>query len=394
MINLLCVDHVTKILGGGEINLLQLLERIDRERFDPLAACGADGTLDRELELRGLPRTHFHLGTVISEFRLVNRRFNISRALRSVNALRQAVNQIARIAEQAKTHLLLSVTNKDHFAAGMAARRIGRPSVWWVNDIISHDFFSPMTVRIFMLMARRYADQLVAVSGQGRDALIDLGIDGEKITVIHNGIDPDLYRRVDGNPLRASLGVPEEAPLVTTLGRVTPWKGHQLFVDMAKIIAQERPDAHFWIAGGVFNEDQGFANNLQREADAALGNRLHFLGFRKDVKEIFSASDVVVHCSLKPEPFGRVLIEAMACEVPVVAACGGGVKEIIESGDNGFLVTTGDAHEYAKKIIPLLGNREQARNIGLRGRSTVLNRFSIDRMVRQFEDLFCDIIAK
>ncbi|MEW6732296.1 MAG: glycosyltransferase family 4 protein [Acidobacteriota bacterium] len=395
MINLLCVDHVTKILGGAELNLLQLLEHIDREQFNVQVACVADGVLDRELYARQLPRQHFQLSTVISEYRLVNRRLALGRALRAAAMLRGTTDQLITIAKQMQAQVLLSVTNKDHFAAGMAARRLKCPSVWWVNDIMSRAFFSPLVLSVFNLMARRYASRLVAVSQQVGRSLLDLGVPADRITTIYNGVDPQLYRRIDGTPLRRALGVPETAQVVTIIGRITPWKGHQIFIDAAAELLRQRDDIYFLVVGGVFNEDQAFAEQLQmRVKEAGLTNHLHFLAFRKDVAEVYSASDIVVHCSLKPEAFGRVLIEAMSCEVPVVAACSGGVEEIVVEGHHGYLVPIGDVRAYVAAIDALLADPLKARTFGRTGRDTVCARFTLDRMVNQFENLLTETVKR
>src|SRR5437870_2366565 len=100
MVNLLCIDHVSTILGGAEFNLLQVLDRIDREKIAPLVACTADGVLDLEFNNRKIPRRYFHTPKIISEFRLVNQNLPIGRAIRSIRSLRFAASQLAEIVKE------------------------------------------------------------------------------------------------------------------------------------------------------------------------------------------------------------------------------------------------------------------------------------------------------
>jgi glycosyltransferase involved in cell wall biosynthesis len=102
---------------------------------------------------------------------------------------------------------------------------------------------------------------------------------------------------------------------------------------------------------------------------------------------------MIVHCSLKPEAFGRVLIEAMACQSPVVAARDGGVEEIVKDGEHGYLVAPGDLPAYVKAISALLAAPERAMAIGRAGRDNVEMRFSLGRMVNQFENLIEKILG-
>lgn len=388
MVKLLCIDHVTKILGGAELNLLQLLDDLDRNRFSPMVACVKESVLANELDKRSVRQSYFELDQIVSEFRLVNRRFAFMRGVKSIGALQNTANQLAEIGKQEQTELFLSITNKDHFAAGIAARRLGIPSIWWINDIIAREFFSPIVMMAFSFMARRYASHLVTVSERGKEALISLGIKAKKITTIHNGIDANFYQRTNDLALRHQLGIPDDAFVVTTLGRITPWKGQRIFVQAAKALAKQRPNTYFLIIGGIFNEDQAYADSLKADiASANLGSRLQLVEFCKDVTQAYAASNLFVHCALKPEPFGRVLIEAMSSEVPVVGARDGGVKEIIKDGETGIFVTPGNVEEYINAMSSLIDNPQRTLAMGKRGREDVINRFSLKRTVSQFETL-------
>jgi glycosyltransferase involved in cell wall biosynthesis len=394
MINLLVVDHVTKILGGAEVNLLQLLAQLDRRRFNPVVACVAPGVLAEQLQLQKIDCEYFTLDDVVAEYRLVNKKFSWQRALRSLAVLNRTARQLQEIAARRNSNLLLSITNKDHFLSGIAARRLGIPSLWWVNDIINAQLFNWPVRWSFALMARRYAEHLVTVSEQGRQALLNLSLAASRVETIYNGIDPDYYRRKPVPELRAAWNVPTNGTVVTILGRLTPWKGQDLFIAMAEKLIPQYPNAYFRIVGGVFNEDQTYVAELKaRIARLNCGPHLQIMNFHEDVTAVYSASDILVHCSRNPEAFGRVLIEGMSCELPIVAAADGGVPEVIASGETGYLVATGDVDGYVKAVGSLLAQPSQAQAMGQRGRQRVLQEFTLRGTVTRFENRISQIVS-
>jgi glycosyltransferase involved in cell wall biosynthesis len=393
MINLLIVDHVTKILGGAEVNLLQLLTQLDQRRFNPVVACVAQGVLAEQLQLQGVDCEYFTLDEVVAEYRLVNKKFSWQRAIKSLGVLGQAARQLQEIATRRHSNLLLSITNKDHFLAGIAARRLGIPSLWWVNDIINAQLFNWPVRWGFALMAQRYAEHLVTVSEQGRQALINLTLSPTRIETIYNGINPEYYRRRPVPELRTAWNVPANGTVVTILGRVTPWKGQDIFIAMAERLMSQFPNAYFRIVGGVFNEDQAYVQALRERIDGLnCGNQLQIMDFHEDVTAVYSASDILVHCSRNPEAFGRVLIEGMSCELPVVAAADGGVKEVVTDGNTGYLVSPGDVTGYVTAVGNLLAQPEQAQAMGRRGRQRVLQEFTLQRTVRCFEERIVQLV--
>ena len=139
--------------------------------------------------------------------------------------------------------------------------------------------------------------------------------------------------------LRAQLGLPT-GRLIGIFGRLTRWKGQHIALEALRSL----PGVHLVIVGeALFTEDdRAYREELQRTAEEpGLQGRVHFLGFRSDVTALLQAMDVVVHCSVAAEPFGRVIVESMLAGTPVVATRGGGVDEIITDGQDGFLVPPG-----------------------------------------------------
>jgi len=147
--------------------------------------------------------------------------------------------------------------------------------------------------------------------------------------------------------LRARYQLPENAFLIGCFSRLAHWKGQHVLLQALESI----PNAHGVIVGSaLFGEDE-YAQLLQLQADVpALRGRVHFLGFQADVASLMVAMDVVVHTSIAPEPFGRVIVEAMLARRPIVASRAGGALEIITHAVDGLLVEPDNSAALASAI--------------------------------------------
>jgi glycosyltransferase involved in cell wall biosynthesis len=174
--------------------------------------------------------------------------------------------------------------------------------------------------------------------------------------------------------------VPEGVPVFGLFGRIVPWKGVREYVDAAAIVLEALPEARALVVGSRSDGEAGYADAVRRRAqELGLADRVLFLGFRPDVAELMRLCDVVVHASLIPEPFGLVVVEALATGTPVVAADRGGPTDIIEPGESGFLVDPHDAAAMAGAVLRLLRDSAEARRMGEAGAVRIAERFSARR---------------
>jgi glycosyltransferase involved in cell wall biosynthesis len=221
---------------------------------------------------------------------------------------------------------------------------------------------------------------------------VQLGVPRGRIRTILNGIPLDRYVRSASRPLRADLGLASDEPLIGVVGRITPWKGQELFLRIAEQWIASGRAGRFVIIGRAFNEDAPFEQRLRRQiADGPLQGRVSMVPFQSDISAALSSLDVLLHTSLKPEPFGRVLIESMAVGTPVVAAGAGGVAAILTQEVDGLVVPPGDVPAYLSALRRLLDDRAGARLLAERARKTVQSRFSLDRVFGDFESLFAEL---
>ncbi|MBX3748377.1 MAG: glycosyltransferase family 4 protein [Verrucomicrobiae bacterium] len=394
----LWVDHARRILGGAEVNLVELLgAACGRGDWESVVACDPEGPLDEALGREGVVRVPYRLGDALGTFRAVGRRLPLGRAWRAWRAwlaLHDARKTLATLVAEWDPDVVVSCTNKDHFAAGAVCRGAGVPSVWWVNDALSADFF-PRTARwLFTVQAWCRATRCVAVSEFVRRSLLQLGLPGGRVVAVPNGIPLERYRRREAGVLRGELGLGADVPLVGMVGRYTPWKGQDLFLKVARDWCRDGGGGQFVLMGGAFNEDQGYEAALRREAgEGVLRGRVHWVAFRREVTSVLSDLDLVVHASRKPEPFGRVLIEAMAAGVPVLAARAGAVPEIIYEGVNGLLAGPGEVGEYRRQMERGLKDRLLRERLVREGLRTVRERFTVERVRDGFAGVFAAVGA-
>ncbi|MBV9660166.1 MAG: glycosyltransferase family 4 protein [Acidimicrobiales bacterium] len=227
-----------------------------------------------------------------------------------------------------------------------AAAVIRRPHVWHAREIV---FQSPLALKVERHLARRWARAVIAVSQAVADQL-----DPANVVVIIDEADPDRFSPDRAGLFRAAEGVADDAPLVGSVARLDVWKGFDVLLDAFEQVRAHRPDAQLVVAGGAVAGKDGYAAGLQARAGRIAGVR--WLGARPDVPEIMADLDVFAQVSTEPEPFGLVVVEALASGVPAIAGAAGGPLEILGDAppEAGRLVPPGDSHALAAAILQLL----------------------------------------
>jgi glycosyltransferase involved in cell wall biosynthesis len=176
------------------------------------------------------------------------------------------------------------------------------------------------------------------------------------------------------------LGVHERQMLVGIVCRLDEWKGVDVFIDAAARIAAVRPDVQFVVVGGAIIGQEAYARSLEAHAEGVgLAGRMHFTGWTygpADMPEVHRALDIAVLASSEPEPFGLVVVEAMATGVPVVATAQGGPAEIVIEGVTGLLVPPRDPDAMAAAVLSLVDDPAAAARMGAAGRARACERYS------------------
>jgi glycosyltransferase involved in cell wall biosynthesis len=218
-----------------------------------------------------------------------------------------------------------------------------------------------------------------------------------EVVVVHNGVPLNSTVIRDSGPgVREEFGVAPDTPLVLMVSRLQWWKGVHVFIDAASSIAKANPNVQFIIVGApLFGLEEDYPT-LLREQIVRLGlqRRVRLAGYRSDVGRFFAAADIVVHSSIDPEPFGMVLIEAMAASKPVIASDLGGPREIVEDGRTGILVPPGRPEELGLAILRLVTDPKRRAQMGEAGARRVHSCFSAQQMVKRLESLYAKLATE
>ncbi len=227
----------------------------------------------------------------------------------------------------------------------------------------------------------RFVDASICISEFVRRT-IEPWLRSRRVWLVHNSVlVPDA---------RSELREPRDDPVVVAVGRFVEWKGQHVVIDAVPAVLNEIPGARFRIVGASVSPQATAYERRIKERVRELGLEEHvtFTGFVSDVASIYRDCDLAIHAATAGEPFGLVLVEAMAYGVPLIASDGGACPEIVEPGVSGILVPPGDAEKLAAEIVRVLSDHELARRLAEGGFARVSERFDIAREAREVLEVY------
>ena len=257
-------------------------------------------------------------------------------------------------------------------------------------------YFGATKTRLFLSIERglgRATDRIVAISPRIRTELLEEHRIGraDRYRVVPLGFDLDGLAAIDAAArvkARALLQIPTGAGVVTTVGRLTAIKQQRLFLESAQLIAQKHPSAVFLIVG-----DGELRSELEAAASARrIGDRVRFLGWRRDLATIYGATDVFLLTS-RNEGTPVALIESMAAGCAGVSTDVGGVPDVLESDAVGLVAPDGDASALAGQVTTLLADADRRARMGAAGRGLVVARYGVDRLVADVAALYRELLT-
>lgn len=234
--------------------------------------------------------------------------------------------------------------------------------------------------------------RVIAVASAVKDALVSFGLEESKVDVVYGSFDVDRFdpARANRSRVRAELGLRDDQPLIVQVGELHRKKGPINFVNVAAIVLKQRPDCVFALVGKGSQEKKV----LRKMAALGITNSVRLLGFRRDVADVYAASDIALNCSVRDEGLTGAVREALAMAKPCVATRTDGNPEIVRDGETGLLVDMGDDEEMAKRVLELLADPARARRLGERGRALVLELMSPEVRWRGVERVYRDVLAR
>jgi glycosyltransferase involved in cell wall biosynthesis len=353
-----------------------------QDNITPVVVLFEDGPLKTELERRNIEVHIFKASNALVTSRKESlARVSpelIQRGMASVNTA-LSLSQLIR-----KLNVDLVHTNnlKACLIGGVAARLARKPLIWHVHDRISADYLPQSMVSLVRTMAKVMPTAVVANSVS---TLATLKLNTSKRnTVIYPGV------KVGEPPVHKSWTHPVRIGIV---GRLSEWKGQHIFLEVAARVIKDYPSTEWVIVGAALFGEDAYSEQLKaRAAEPDLKGHVIFRGFQSDVVTEMRNLDIVMHCSISPEPFGQVITEALALQKPVIATGAGGVLEIIEDRQSGLLVEMGNIQDATGAVNVLLANPLIAKVLGENGRLRVLEHITINQSATAALELYADLV--
>lgn len=384
---------------GGAINsLYNTVVALDRERFEPVVVSSQKlgGEWDKVVSHRVRYKPYYRFMGSMSD--------RIGRS--GIPTLfRRLLNGVCFLA-------FLATTEARYFVRLWKVGRLFKPALIHLNNNLNSQLSGMLLARTLSIPCvshqrdyesrswvtrwlGRCVNHHIAISDSVKQNLIGIGIDPARISVVRDAVDVEAWKpdREHGN-LRRAFGVINGERLIGMFGRVVRWKGQHVFVRAMQEVCKISPDVRGFIVGDESDEDSSYMREVVRQAQQLnLESRIVMTGYKDDVRGLMSMMDVVVHASVRPEPFGMVIIEAMAMGKPVVATEGGGPSEIITHGKSGILVPRGDSESLASAIRILLENAIHAKELGEAGRRVVVERFTSSQQAQEIMRIYRSLLS-
>jgi glycosyltransferase involved in cell wall biosynthesis len=351
-------------VGGMECLLVELIRRLDRSRFQPELCC-----------LKYLDALGEDLSQEIPVFTgLLKHKFDFAVLWRLTKLMRgRQIDAVVTVG-----------TGDKMFWGRLAGWLAGVP----VICSALHSTGLPDRVEMLNRLLAPLTDAFIGVAEtHGRYLSEHEGCTASKVRFIPNGVDVEKFHpRWPVQPLQRELSLTPGSPVVGIVAALRPEKNHELFLQAAKLIHQSLSSVKFLIVGD--GPERAKLESLAGEL--GLGEAIVFLGTRRDVPEVLSLIDVFLLTShMEANPTS--ILEAMACEKPVVATRVGSVPETVLSGKTGYLVSPGDAYGLAQRTLEMLCHPDHAALMGRAGREHVIARWSVERMVQGYQDLIAGL---
>lgn len=357
--------RASNFVGGPEKQILEHCSRLDAKRFKPLLCTYvADGKVD-------------YLGDA-------GRRMGIeSSAQPALSPLNPgAVLNLVRLIRRENVAMICSHGYKPNILGTLAARFTGIGTVavsrGWTGENPKIRFYEALD-RFFL----RHADHIVAVSEGQRRKILDARVNPLRVSVIHNAINLDKQEGSGSPRFREKAGIPQDAVLIASAGRLSPEKNYFGMIEAARMALERNSKLYFVI----FGEGELRSQLEERIRHHKLSGRFLLPGFRNDLLNLLPEIDIFMLPSFT-EGLPNVVLEAFAARKPVVATAVGGTPEVVQHEVSGFLSRPDDVDSMADQLLRLAESEELRNQMGEAGYRHVAEYFSFSEQSRKYEQLY------
>jgi len=368
--------------GGAEISTMLLLKHLNKKRFNPTVLVPANSLMESELKNMGIRTIGFSLPKV--------KTFNPFKLIYCMFVLLNTCLIIRRIIAQNQIHFVHSVSNKRTAIYSIISARLARVPAVWTIRVLDLDW---VVDQILLSLATK----VIAISDKVKESFAQDGNINSKIVKITNAVDLEEYDLGlnSKSSLRQEWGFTESDFIVAIVSRIIPTKRQTLFIQAASLVLRAETAVKFVVVGDpkFEGDDSYFKVLINLTQELQIQDKIKFVGFERNIPNVMSNIDVLTLCC-DNEPFGRVLIEAMAMKKPVVGPDSAGPREIISNGQDGYLVKPNDAESLADAILKLYRNKQARMKMGEYGRQKVEQKYSVKNHILQYEQVYKEVVGK
>jgi len=381
--------HHANDMYGADIGLLHSVKSVDRQRYYPIVILPLDmptGMLSAELDRLGVEYHFAHLG-------ILRRKYLRPRAI--IPLVIDFLKGVSHVRSTARSRrvALVYVNTFVTVSGALGGRLAGVPVLWHIREILSMP--RPMRWLLYKMLSL-CADRVVCISRAVRDSVLKEAPNlARKSVVVYNAVSVAESNGMEQDiKLREELGIPQGALLVGMVGRLLHWKGQEIQAEAAALVLQNHPDVRFVCVGSYFADESHYLQKLKSLISSfGLDGRFHLVGYRSNVTDVYRALDIFVLPSTKPEPFGRVTVEAMTEGRAVIATNHGGTVELVQDGVTGVLVPPSDPRSLAAAIELLLADQPLREKIGRAAASYARENFAMPGYESEMRNVINELVT-
>ncbi len=392
---LYCEGNVDGTIGGSYYSLFFLVEGLDKKKYNPIVVFHKEHDLLPMFKSAGIETHIFELPKSINLVARLNCTSILFKPLimlqKFLNVMRFLVFRGIKYAIflKRKNVKLIHLNNS-----------ILRNHSWMLASVLSgikcitHERgINEKYSRLSRFFARRLS-AIICISNAVKQKMIDKSFDPKNLVLIYNGLDPEKIQiKHNAAEMRTQYQIEQDSPIIGIVGNIREWKGQEVVIKATYEISKKYKNVKCLVVGDTTPEHQRYYDGLLKSIDElGISNNVIFTGYTSNVADYLNIMDIVVHASILPEPFGRVLIEAMALGKPLIGSASGAVPEIIENGVTGLIFKPGDSMELSHAVVKLLKDRKKASEMGRNGARRLLDEFHVSRNIERTEQLYSKLL--
>lgn len=348
-----------EIMGGAELFMQDLIVNLDKTKFDIHVISGNKNYPKNKINTHILSLPKLKPISPVTLVRFIKTR-----------------KKIEKIIKETKPDIILSNTVRSHILVSSLAKKNNIPMIWFAHDDTFPSWLLKRLIHIptSILTCSEYIKKWIQKNTDERW--------NEKIKVVWNGVNMEEIKNTGKQK--------KEKIIIGIVGRLVPWKGQKQFLLMANMLSKKRKDIEYQIIGNAYRDKKSekYAKELERLIKKfGLETTVTIKKNIKDIYQTIGNLDILIHNSLNPEPFGRVIIEAMALKTPVIASNLGGTAEIVDDGVDGFLVDPNDTNAVTERVEKLLENEKLYKLFQENAYDKVTEKFNLKKITKNIESV-------